>query len=138
MGKAFACTPTPVDMRAFAIRTPRQQRVASQIKRLLVEGLGRGLVRDRLLRDGSAVSLNEIDVSPDLQTARVFWERAEGSARVRDLQAALDRRKGQLNLHINAYLRQRLATKLEFHHESVRFSSRDSRMQRIFQQLTTE
>ena len=52
-----------------------------------MEGFGRGIIRDRVLRDGSAVSLTEIDVSPDLQTARVFWERAAGGARVRELQA---------------------------------------------------
>uniref|UniRef100_A0A7S0Q000 Ribosome-binding factor A n=1 Tax=Coccolithus braarudii TaxID=221442 RepID=A0A7S0Q000_9EUKA len=125
-------------MRSFVLRSPRQQRASSQIMRLLLEGFGRGLVRDRVLRDGRALSLTAVDVSPDLQVARVFWERADGNARERDIKAALERRKSALNLHINAYLRQRLATKLEFHHESLRTSPHDRRMHDLFDTLAAE
>ena len=119
--------------RTFAIRSPRQQRTARRILELLAEGLHRGIVRDRRLRDGAAVSLTAVEVSPDLQLARVFWvAAAPAQGEEARLQAALNARKGAMHLHINAYLRQRRATKLEFVHETVRASPHERRLGGLF------
>ena len=41
---------------------------------VLNENLARGVVRDRVLRDGQAVSIIDVQVTRDLQIARCFWE----------------------------------------------------------------
>ena len=81
----------------------------------LAEGLARGVVRDRALRDGAAVSIVQVEVSRDLQIARVYWEPMDDRDDPERLRRALDRRRGVLLHHVNAYLRQRVAPSLEFH-----------------------
>ena len=81
----------------------------------LAEGLARGVVRDRALRDGAAVAIVQVEVSRDLQIARVYWEPMDDRDDPERLRRALDRRRGVLLHHVNAYLRQRVAPSLEFH-----------------------
>ena len=81
---------------------------------VLAEGLARGVVRDRTLQNGQAISVMQVEVTKDLQLARVFWEPMDFAATAADtarLQRALHRRRGVLVNHVNAYLRQRVAPK---------------------------
>ena len=85
---------------------------------VLAEGLAQGVVRDRVLRDGRAVSLVDVHVTRDLQLARCFWEPHHEDDfephRLERLQASLERRRGVLRSHVNSYLRQRIAAQLDF------------------------
>jgi ribosome-binding factor A len=96
----------------------RAQRTASTVHRALAEGLARGSVlRDRVLDNGRAISVMQVEMTRDLHLARVFWEPMEFDASAADtarLQRALDRRRGVLASHVNGYLRQRIAPTLEF------------------------
>ena len=41
---------------------------------VLSENLMRGVIKDRVLRNGEAVHIIDVHVSRDLETARCFWE----------------------------------------------------------------
>ena len=110
----------------------RQGTQAAKIQRVLAEGLARGVVRDRVLRDGNAVSILWVDVSSDLQVARIYWEPTQEGSQVRPLQRALQRRRGQLVQYITSFVRQRIAPRLEFHPVPEKESDR---LSAIFEEL---
>ncbi|KAL1518717.1 hypothetical protein AB1Y20_003004 [Prymnesium parvum] len=103
---------------AIKMTSNRQFRVAHKVRRALVEGLDRGVMRNAVLRDGRAVSVLDVHVSPDLSIARCFWEpeleEDHEPARRGMLERALQQKTGFLSWHVNTYLRQKRASRLEF------------------------
>ena len=102
-------------MGGFGTSTPRSLQTAAKIHRLLSETLARGVVgRSSALQDGRAIAINRVEITSNLQLARVHWEPMGGDAPVRKLSAALERKRGFLGAHVNSFLRQKFGTRLEF------------------------
>lgn len=83
--------------------SPRPQRVADQIQRELAELL-RLHVKDPRI---GMVTITAVDVSPDLQNAKVFFTHLAGAAHAREAVEALQRSAG--------YLRSELAHRLKLY-----------------------
>ncbi|HTS24080.1 MAG TPA: 30S ribosome-binding factor RbfA [Casimicrobiaceae bacterium] len=83
--------------------TPRPRRVADQIQRELAELL-RLHVKDPRI---GMVTITAVDVSPDLQNAKVFFTHLPGAARAAEAVEALQ--------HSAGYLRRELAHRLKLY-----------------------
>ena len=95
--------------------TQHQRRVAARVRLALSQTLSRGLVKDRQLDDGAAVHVVDVQVARGNALARVLWEPMDDArGDVRQIQSALDRKRGILRHHVNALLQQKRAIALEF------------------------
>lgn len=102
-------------MSGFKTFNPRSLRTAEKIHHVLSEGLSRGIIgRSRVLQDGRAVTIDRVEVTSDLQVAKVYWEPMTGDTPVHALRAALERKRGFLSSYVNSFLRQRMGAKLHF------------------------
>ena len=76
-------------MGGFGTSTPRSLQTAAKLHRLLSEALARGVVgRSSALQDGRAIAINRVEITSNLQLARVHWEPMGGDAPVRKLSAS--------------------------------------------------
>ena len=96
------------------VRSARQQKTAAVVERVLNEQLASGRLRNRWIDNGRAISIRDVQVTSDLQIARVTWEPIHHTADNKRMQFALENSKGILQKEVNAYLRQRIHARLEF------------------------
>ncbi len=92
--------------------TPRQLRVAEQMRRVLAEIFARGAFRDPELAR-ARITVTEVRMSPDLRQATVFVARL-GRSDVAALFPALGRAAAFLRGEVARALRLRLAPELHF------------------------
>lgn len=115
------CTSTPVP-RLFggAPPTQKQRRVAATVKEALTSTLASGLIKDRGFRNGEAVHVVDVQVARGCSLARVLWEPLmdddQDDNAPKRISAALERKSGILRAHVNSYVNQKVAIKLEFVH----------------------
>jgi len=89
---------TTMNTRSGGAPSPRQRRVAEQMRHLLAEYLTRGEVHDPRL-EGRSLTVSEVRVSPDLRHATVYLSelgRPLSEEARRALQAAAGRLAGRL------------------------------------------
>lgn len=111
----------------------RPDRVADQIKQALGELLTRGAVHDPGI---GFITLTRVNVSPDLQLARVYYTTLGDEAGRRQTAQALQRATGFLRRHVGDRLRLRRVPELEFHFdESV---GHQDRVEQILRELHEE
>ena len=89
----------------------RPDRVGDQIRQELSELLTRGVVHDPGI---GFITLTRVQVSPDLQHARVFYTSLGDEKARRETALALDRATPFLRRHIGGRLRLRRVPELEF------------------------
>ena len=80
----------------------------------LEKTLALGIIKDRGFADGAAVHVLDVQVSKDVQRARVLWEPMDERYESGAVERALERRKGILKQHVNSYVNQKWAIHLEF------------------------
>jgi len=111
----------------------RPDRVGDQIRQELSEALTRGLVHDPGI---GFITLTRVEVSPDLQLARVYYTMLGEAAARRDTAAALDRATPFLRRHLGNRIRLRRVPELEFRFdESV---AHQDRIEQILRDLHEE
>ena len=111
----------------------RPNRVGDEIRRELSELLSRGEVHDPGI---GFITLTRVQVSPDLQMARVFYTSLGSPEARRETERALERATPFLRRHIGSHLRLRRVPELEFRFdESV---ANQDRIEQILRDLHEE
>jgi len=111
----------------------RPDRVGDQIRQELSEILSRGEVHDPGI---GFITLTRVQVSPDLQVARVYYTSLADAAARKDTQKALDRATPFLRRQIGSRVQLRRVPELEFRFdESI---AHQDRIEQILQDLHQE
>jgi len=111
----------------------RPNRVGDQIREELSSMLARGEVHDPKI---GFITLTRVQVSPDLQVARVFYTSLADAAARKDTQKALDRATPFLRRQIGSRVQLRRVPELEFRFdESI---AHQNRIEEILQELHQE
>ena len=111
----------------------RPNRVGDQIREELSAMLARGEVHDPKI---GFITLTRVQVSPDLQVARVFYTSMADPAARKDTQKALDRATPFLRRQIGSRVQLRRVPELEFRFdESI---AHQNRIEEILQELHQE
>jgi ribosome-binding factor A len=111
----------------------RPHRVGDQIREELSAMLTRGEVHDPKI---GFITLTRVQVSPDLQVARVFYTSLGDAAARKDTQKALDRATPFLRRQIGSRVQLRRVPELEFRFdESI---AHQNRIEQILQDLHAE
>ena len=112
-----AAVPPPLLPRLFNSRIPptqKQRRVAATVREALAYTFSSGIIKDRWLDDGKAVHVLDVQAAKGCVLARVLWEPMSERHDANQVKTALERKSGILRAHVNSYLNQKTAIKLEF------------------------
>jgi ribosome-binding factor A len=93
----------------------RQRKVAEFIKEELGELLGRRIHDPRL----EWITVTDVQVSPDLAVARIYYAVIGDAERLQQAQEGLDRAKGYLRRELAARLQLRVAPQLVFERDAA-------------------
>ena len=94
--------------------TATQRRVEQTVREALDKTFASRIIKDRGFDDGAAVHVLDVQVSPGNSVARILWEPMSTRYNVEHIRRALRRKTGILRAHVNSWVNQRLAIKLEF------------------------